>query len=380
MNDETLAALLEIVHLPGLGPARARWLLSEGEPQQVVMALRQRRVPVVAAEAPTGVTRALLEKWFAAIGRGTGRDLLDAHRSAGIMLLGPDDPLWPFTDDPEPPVLLFGLGCPDALAVPHRVAVVGTRRCTSVGRNVAARLGEDLAAAGVCVVSGLALGIDGAAHRGALEAAHPSCRPVAVVGAGLDRIYPPGNRALWAALADDGLILSEAPLGAPPERWRFPARNRLLAGLSSAVVVVESHERGGALLTADEAAERGVVVLAVPGSVRSAASVGSNGLLFDGCPPVRDVDDILAALGLDTSPVPARSGQVSSDWSSEMPRDGEIGRAVLSEAATGPVHVDTLVALSGQSVTSVLGCVRALEDAGRIRLEGGWVHLGGSTR
>ena len=161
-------------------------------------------------------------------------------------------------------------------------------------------LGRDLGRAGVRVVSGLALGIDAAAHHGALDAeADGGAPPIGVVGSGLDVTYPRAHGALWTAVAAAGVLVGEAPLGAAPEPWRFPARNRIIAALGSVVVVVESHPRGGSRHTVDAAEARGRQVLAVPGSVRSPASRFTNELLADGCHPARDVTDVLVALGLE---------------------------------------------------------------------------------
>jgi DNA processing protein len=192
--------------------------------------------------------------------------------------------------------VLFALG---ELAVVHRpcVAVVGTRRCTAGGRAVAHDFGRDLAEAGVCVVSGLALGIDAASHRGALGAVD-GARPAAVVGTGLDVVYPRRNREVWEAVADRGAVLSEYPLGTGPERWRFPARNRLIAALADVVVVVESDVTGGSMHTVDAALERDRTTMAVPGPVRSRASSGTNALLAAGAPVARDAADVLVVLGL----------------------------------------------------------------------------------
>ena len=153
---------------------------------------------------------------------------------------------------------------------------------------MAHELGRELAAAGVAVVSGLAAGIDGAAHRGALAAG--AAPPVGVVAAGLDVVYPPHQSELWQAVAAAGLLLSEAPPGARPERWRFPARNRIIAALADVVVVVESHARGGSMHTVDEADRRGRDVFAVPGSVRNPAAAGTNALLAEGRAPACSAD------------------------------------------------------------------------------------------
>ena len=199
-------------------------------------------------------------------------------------------------DDRAAPEVVFVRGSIAQLDRPC-VALVGTRSATHYGSGVAAELGADLSDAGVVVVSGLAAGIDAAAHEGALAPERPA-PPVAVVGGGVDVVYPASSNRLWARLELAGGILSEAAPGAAPERWRFPLRNRLIAALAHVVVVVESHKGGGALHTVTAADERGVTVLAVPGSVRSPASEGTNSLIADGCGVARDAADVLAALEL----------------------------------------------------------------------------------
>ena len=196
--------------------------------------------------------------------------------------------------DPPPRLYLRG-SRPELLAGPC-VAVVGARSCSSYGAQVARSLARELAAAGVVVVSGLARGIDGEAHRGALEAGGLT---VAVLGCGIDRDYPRSHTELARRIAADGLIVSEYPAGIEPAPWRFPARNRIVAGLSLAVVVVEARERSGALITADFALEEGRDVFAVPGEITSSLSAGSNALLKLGAIPLLEADDVLATLGVE---------------------------------------------------------------------------------
>ena len=226
------------------------------------------------------------------------------HRSAGIGIVRFGEEGYPevLADDPEAPELLFFLGDLSAAATPARVAVVGTRSATRYGLGVAAQLGAELAAAGVAVLSGLALGIDGAAHEGACAAraaGGAAGRPVAIVAGGLDDPYPRRHAGLWRRVAGAGTVLSECPAGVGNETWRFPLRNRLLAALAQVVVVVECHARGGSLHTVAAADRRARPVGAVPGSIRSPASCGTNGLLADGAFPVRDTADVLTALSLE---------------------------------------------------------------------------------
>ena len=228
------------------------------------------------------------------------------------------------------------------------VAVVGARSCSPYGAEVARTLGRELAAAGVTVVSGLARGIDGEAHRGALEAGGPT---VAVLGCGIDRDYPRSNAALAQRIAESGVIVSEYPPGVEPAPWRFPARNRIIAGLSLATVVVEARERSGALITADFALELGRDVFAVPGEITAALSTGTNDLLRQGAAPLLGVDDVLAALGIERAPpsAPALS-----------PAAAEVVALVADRACT----IDELVRASERASGEVAAALVELELAG----------------
>ncbi len=391
-----LAARLVVMRLSGVGPRRAQWLIGPSA-RAAVEALRAGQLPEALGPAPPGVQGAMVETWLAEVRRVDGLEELDRHRSAGVHVLGPDHPCWPFADDPDPPVLLFSSRPLDQLvgSPPPRIGIVGTRRCSTVGRRVAQSLGTDLTRAGVAVVSGLALGIDGSAHLGALSglegagglevaasaaagASPPSAAlPIAVVATGLDRVYPPANRELWSQLLQRGIILSEAPLGTAPERWRFPARNRLIAALSSLVVVVESHATGGALLTVDEAAERGVPVAAVPGSVLSVASAGSNALLVDGCPPVRNAQDLLDLIGHDLIGHFGPASLPSS--SSPAPAvGGSLEQRILAQLGAGELHLDQLVVEVGVPLRAVVRAVAVLVDQGLARRIGNRVSVSDS--
>jgi DNA processing protein len=285
---------------------------------------------------------------------------------AGIGVAVVGSPAYPraLVGDIEPPAVIFHRGTPDAISGP-RVAVVGTRRCSPTGAGVAFELGRDLAAAGVAVVSGLASGIDGAAHRGALAAG--GAPPLGVVGTGLDVVYPPGQTRLWRAVAAAGVLLSEAPLGALPERWRFPARNRIIAALADLVVVVESHRRGGSLHTVDEADRRGRDVMAVPGSVRSAASEGTNALLAEGRAPVCSIDDVLVALGL-----AGRSGTGAASPRDRRATPHGADQPVLEAVGWQPSTLDQLLARTGMSLAALAPALDRLCDAGWVARRGGW--------
>jgi DNA processing protein len=198
-------------------------------------------------------------------------------------------------DAADAPWALIGRGDPgllDGLEPFGAVTIVGSRRATSYGREIARELGRELASAGMVVVSGLAFGIDGCAHRGAVE----SGRTIAVLGCGPDTAYPAAHRSLWRRICEQGLVISEFPPGAAPWRWTFPARNRIMAALAGMTVVVEAAARSGSLITTDLAADLGRDLGAVPGPVTSRASVGPNNLLAGGACVVRDAQDVLDAM------------------------------------------------------------------------------------
>jgi DNA processing protein len=225
---------------------------------------------------------------------GFGKGL--AERS--LRFLGRSEPGFPplLRAIHDPPIGLFvrGNGDLELLSRPA-VAVVGARACSSYGDHVARSLGRELAAAGLVVVSGLARGIDGAAHRGVLEADGVT---VAVLGCGIDRDYPASHRELARGIVERGLIVSEYAPGVEPAPWRFPARNRIIAGLAAATVVVEARERSGALITADLALEEGREVFAVPGEITSSLSRGTNALLCLGATPLTAASDVLEHFGI----------------------------------------------------------------------------------
>ena len=199
-------------------------------------------------------------------------------------------------DAPDAAWALIGHGDPrllEAIEPFGTVTIVGARRATSYGREIARELGRELASAGMTVVSGLAFGVDGCAHRGALDAGG---RTVAVLGCGPDNAYPAAHRSLWRRISEVGLVISEFPPGAQPWRWTFPARNRIMAALAGMTVVVEAAARSGSLITADLAADLGRDLGAVPGPVSSRASAGPNNLLAGGACLVRDAQDVLDAM------------------------------------------------------------------------------------
>ena len=373
-TDDALArSLLATLH--GMGPARLAWLLAAAPAAEAFEALRRGRIAGDPGPAPAGVTPSLVERWTTDARKLDPPAEADALARLGVTVLTPASPAWPFANDPDPPVVLFALGHLSLLAPAPRAALVGTRRCSAVGRQAAYQLARGLAEGGATVVSGLASGIDAAAHAGALTASAASPAPtIAVVGTGLDRVYPAVNRQLWAQVAERGLLLSESPLGTKPEPWRFPARNRLIAGLCTVTVVVESHRSGGALLTANEAADRGATVMAVPGAITSSASAGSNQLLADGCPPVCSATDVLHELGVE--PLRAGGEAAPPSMATEGGELGPLASLIVREATAGSIHVDHLVALTDRPVPELMAELQRLRAQGLVRLHGSTVLYG----
>ncbi len=466
-SDVERACAAALAGLPKMYPYRLRALLSRRAPSEIWEALRRGRgqaVPLGAEAAPCRpdpaagavvlqvlesgeclrpVPAEVIAQWHdstARMGPAHGPGLAGVLASAtrrGMDVTYLGDERFPerLRGDLEGPAVLWVVGFPGVLATTEAsvpsVAIVGTRGATYQGREVARGLANELAEAGVNVVSGLALGIDAAAHQGVLSAwgsaslsgareeggqsRRPMGVPLAVVAGGLDIPYPPQNAGLWRSVAGNGAVMSEHPPGIRPHARRFAERNRIIAGLSDLVVVVESRSRGGAMLTVEAAERRGIPVCAVPGSVRNPAAQGTNALLVDGCTPVRDTEDVLVALALDLQgrlqpgaglrcegsrrAAVARGpggqlhderGRVESlrdEYAGHMQPPGEPGRGAKSPLS--PRHVQVLEALDwGPTPTEVvqgrtglaLGAVAAaledLEELGACRREAGcWERL-----
>lgn len=291
-------------------------------------------------------------------------------------VLSPTDPGYPalLREIADPPVLWARGSVEDGDSL--AVAIVGSRHATAYGLEVAGMLARDLALRGVTVVSGLARGIDGAAHRGALAA---DGRTLAVLGNGVDVVYPPEHRDLYREVAARGALLSQFPPGTAPLPRHFPARNRLIAGLALGVVVVEASSRSGALITAGFAADLGREVFAVPGRITAATSEGPNRLVQEGAKLVRNWMDIVQEL-----PEPARRaiGATLAPAPSTPPTDQSDEGRVLAALDDEPQHIEEVIARGGLDAARVAASLVALELAGWARqLEGQrWVAVGAAAR
>jgi DNA processing protein len=252
----------------------------------------------------------------------------------------------------DPPARLYVRGGSVEILSRPAVAIVGARSCSRYRAQVARDLARELAASGVVVVSGLARGIDGEAHRGALAAGGLT---VAVLGCGIDRDYPRAHAELARRIVGSGLVVSEYPPGVEPAPWRFPARNRIVAGLARATVVVEARERSGALITADFALELGRDVFAVPGEITSGLSSGTNDLIRQGATPLLAAGDVLEALGLEQAPPPAPPASLSPE-----------AAAVLAVLADGAAALDELARATGLGSPEVAVALTELELAGLV--------------
>jgi len=402
-GDPYVAALAA---LPGMGPASLRRALQAWTPEDAWERVKAGEITRAArpgsaagdstrprlVEVSDGLSRPLgharprpaRRAWSQIAAQVDPPVMWERSVARGIRVTWPGQPGYPaaLVYDPEPPGALFWRGRIEVLDQPC-VALVGTRRATPDGRSVAYQLGRDLTAAGISVVSGLALGIDGAAHTGALRAVSDAhlAGPVGVAASGVDVAYPRRHRQLWEEVASRGAMVSETPPGHPAQAWRFPARNRIIAGLSRVVVVVESHQSGGSLITAEAALARGIEVRAVPGPVHSPASAGSNQLLYDGPGPVRDAWDVLDALGIilpkrqaaTDGGAPSRRGPgaLPGELRGHEGLDAE-GAALLEAVGWRPTSLNQVLERSGMELARASQVLERLEASGLVMSESGW--------
>jgi len=357
-------AAVALAGLDALGPRRLRVLVEHfRSPQRALQAVRERRAGAVLAPTfgpDSGVALdPLLAHWAAAVDPDAVRARL-VERAARVWLDG--EPGYPIVEPlPDRPLCLLAEGArADALDAP-RVAIVGTRSATMHGLADARELAATLADAGVTVVSGLALGIDGAAHAGAVEAGG---RTIGVVATGLDVEYPRRHRRLYRDVRAHGLVLGETGYGIGPAPWRFPVRNRIIAALADIVVVVEATLTGGARITAEHALRYDRAVFAVPGSRRNAAAAGTNALVADGAYPLTEWSDVLIALGM--TPGSRRAAP-------PRPVPDRTGRAVLDALGGEPAAPEQLAARTGLAPEVVALAVATLERTGWVSWSQGLV-------
>ena len=341
---------------PGLGPLSCKRLSDHfGGPGFALRAAEQEldQVPGIRRQARQALRQGL--------GRPAAEEQLERAQRLGITIVSWDDPEYPqrLRTIYGPPLILFRIGEGQPLQE-EGVAVVGTRAATSYGRRVATMLGAGLAGRGLNLISGLALGIDAAAHEGALQAGGLT---TAVLGCGLDVIYPAQNAKLFEKIASRGIILSEYPLGTRPDGFRFPARNRIISGLALGVVVVEGSLRSGALITAQLALEQGREVFAIPGQVDSWKSEGCHRLIQQGAKLVRTVDDIIVEF-------PGWCGRTSSpeECPASVIRLSAEERSLLELLEVYPQAMAAILQSSGLPVAKLSELLLLLELKGFIEL------------
>ncbi|WP_310566318.1 DNA-processing protein DprA [Hydrogenophaga sp.] len=365
MGPDERAAWLRLLLTDGVGNETARKLLAAfGSPEAVwqqnfssLKAVASARVAEALGTPPADLPQALerLDAWLA---EGDDRHVLtlgDPHYPAELL------------QTQDPPLLLYVRGQLGALQHPQRLAIVGSRNPTPQGALNARQFALALGQAGVCVVSGLALGVDGAAHEGALEAGAPT---IAVVGTGLDRVYPSRHRDLALRIAAQGALVSEYPLGTPPLSPNFPKRNRIIAGLSQGTLVVEAALQSGSLITARQAAEQGREVFAIPGSIHSPQARGCHALIRQGAKLVESAQDILEELRV---PDPFAQPRTPTP----VPQDED---ELLALMGFDPVGLDALQARCGLDTATLQARLLELELDGHIgRLPGGLLQRIGQS-
>lgn len=359
MRFEELGAWLRLTLTPGVGNATARKLLAAFGSAEAVFDSSPTALTAVVGERLAQALRAHISAETAE----TVQHWLDADPRHHLLTLG--DPDYPpaLLETSDPPLLLYALGQRAVLAHRHKLALVGSRNPTPQGAENARQFAHALAERGLCVVSGLALGVDGAAHEGALQAGGPT---IAVVGTGLDRVYPKRHLNLAHRIAEQGLLLSEYPLGTPPLAPNFPKRNRIIAGLSQGTLVVEAAVQSGSLITAHLAVEMGREVFAIPGSIHSPQARGCHALIRQGAKLVESAQDILEDLRLaPASPTPSAD---SRDDGAEL--DGDT--PVLHALGHDPTSLDALQARTGLDTATLQAELLNLELEGVVRrLPGG---------
>ncbi|MGD8998916.1 MAG: DNA-processing protein DprA [Granulosicoccaceae bacterium] len=355
-DPDALRDWLLLDQLPGLGPVRRRqWLEDFHTPAGIRAAIEDGALSLPARG------RQWLEQ---ATPRHLASSLAWLDAAAHHHLIGWDSPAYPglLREIPDPPVLLYVAGDPAVLQQPQ-LAIVGSRKPSAGGRDNAREFARALGRIGLTIASGLALGIDAAAHAGALDVASPT---VAVLGNGLDRVYPARHRELAGTICEHGALISEFPPGTPPLAAHFPQRNRIISGLSLGVLVVEAAMRSGSLITARLAAEQGREVFAIPGSIHNPLTRGCHRLLRDGAHLVECLDDITIELGAlaalfetpAASPAPA------------VPLGPDL-QALLEHMGFDPVDIDTLVERSGLTAEQVSSMLLLLELQGKLAALGG---------
>ncbi|HZY45812.1 MAG TPA: DNA-processing protein DprA [Anaerolineae bacterium] len=291
---------------------------------------------------------------------------LDRIEKIGAKIIIWDDPDYPplLRNIPDPPPVLYMKGQLTAADREWTIAIVGTRKASAYGRQAAETLAGELTRNGITIVSGLARGIDAAAHEAALSVGG---RSIGVMACGIDQVYPPEHKRLADRLIEHGAVMTEMPIGSPPEAGTFPARNRIISGLALGTIVIEAGETSGALITSDRALEQGREVFAVPGNIFSKASLGTNRLIKEGATLITTAQDVMEALNLKMVVEHSAARAVIPDDATEA--------KLLSLLSHDPIHVDQIVNDSGLPITQVSSTLAMMELKGMVRQIGGMQYI-----
>ena len=357
MNDKKYWVGFNLIK--GIGAVRVQALIDHFDDLESAW----RAAPIDLAEA--GLSAKLIERIIQARQQVDLEKVWARIESQGIKILTWEDAAYPqrLKEIEQPPPVLYVRGeyLPDDL---YAVAIVGTRRVTAYGRQITEELSAYLASNGITVVSGLARGVDAIAHQTALKAGG---RTIGVLGSGVDKIYPPEHRQLAQQMMGQGAIVSDYAPGTPPDASNFPPRNRIISGLSLAVVVVEAGETSGALITAEFAAEQGREIFAVPGSILAPQSKGTNKLIQKGALPLLSINDLMQALNL------TRMGEHKA--ARKMIPADETERRVMSILSAEPLHVDEIRNQTELPIEKVSATLALMELKGMVRQVGGMNYV-----
>lgn len=362
MDD--LAGYVALALAPNIGPARLRTLLDVcGTPDGACSA------PFAFLCALPGFSRAAATG-VRSVRRADGELVLRRTAAAGGRLLVPDDSAFPaaLREIPDPPALLFVSGDLSLLEQPA-VAIVGSRDHSAYGAAVARSVSQRAARAGIVVVSGMARGLDAAAHRAAIDVGG---RSIGVLGNGLGVVYPAANRELYDRMRRHGLLVTEFPPGERPHAGSFPRRNRLISGLARVTIVVEAAAGSGTLITVDSALAQGREVMAVPGAITSPVSVGTNRLIRDGATPLLEPDDLLAFYP-DATPIPPGATADLEAAAPPLPDDLTDEERSIAVLLTEPLHLDDLAGRASRPIGALLATLSVLEVRGVVRQDPGQV-------
>lgn len=364
-NDSALKYWLALQHIPRIGPATLTRLLQHFESPQDIFSCSAAQLHAHDLK-PISIDAILNPDW-----RGVEADL-QWQEQAHCHILTQNDPAYPpmLLESPAAPTLLYVMGKPQVLHE-AQIAMVGSRNPTPAGQQTALEFARHLSAAGLVITSGLAIGIDGSCHQGALDADGAT---VAVTGTGLDRLYPARHRDLALAIIEKGAIVSEFPLGTPPRPENFPRRNRIISALSLGTLVIEAALRSGSLITAKHALEQGREVFAIPGSIHNPLSRGCHHLIKQGAKLVETADDIISEL----KPMATEYREISQaiDNKKENCINNDPGyQNLLEEMGYSPVAIDELVTRSGLTAEEVSSMMLILELQGNVASSPGGCYI-----